>query len=113
MFVLFDSLTGQFNRSRLLDSVNERLLQTRRYHNPACYIVIGLNAYTPQIEDGNVAAAEDAILIAISQQIESSCAPATSSAASASASSASCCRQLPAGRYRGRRAKADRQVHRP
>jgi diguanylate cyclase (GGDEF)-like protein len=70
--VLFDSLTGQFNRSRLLDSVNERLLQTRRYHNPACYIVIGLDSFTPDPVGGNLADAEDAILIALSQHIETS-----------------------------------------
>ncbi len=68
--VLFDSLTGQFNRSRLLDSVNERLLQTRRYHNPACYLVIGLNSYSPEIQNGHAAAVEDAILIALSHHIE-------------------------------------------
>ncbi len=70
--MLFDSLTGQFNRSRLLDSVNERLLQTRRYNNPACYIVVGIGSYSPSASTGNSIAIEDAILIALSQHIEAS-----------------------------------------
>ena len=67
---LYDSVTGQFNRSRLLDSVNEKLLQTRRYGSAACYIVIGLKSYVP-VQDSTVSpASEDAILVAMSQQIE-------------------------------------------
>ena len=70
---LYDSVTGQFNRSRLLDSVNEKLLQSRRYGGPACYFVLGLNSFYVQDDDSAVLpASDDAILIAISQQIESS-----------------------------------------
>ncbi len=69
---LYDSVTGQFNRSRLLDSVNEKLLQTRRYFAAACYIVLGLDSFSSISENGAVSInAENAIIIAMSQQIES------------------------------------------
>ena len=68
---LYDSVTGQFNRSRLLDSVNEKLLQSRRYGAACCYLVLGLDGIEPLDESTPVPASDDHILIAISQQIES------------------------------------------
>jgi diguanylate cyclase (GGDEF)-like protein len=68
---LYDSVTGQFNRSRLLDSVNEKLLQTRRYGSAACYLVVGLNSYAPADHNTEMPSRDDSILIAMSQHIES------------------------------------------
>ena len=66
---LFDSVTGQFNRSRLLDSVNEQLLFTRRYNTAACYLAVGVDfdVYGDEQRDDEVS---DSILIAVSQYIE-------------------------------------------
>jgi diguanylate cyclase (GGDEF)-like protein len=66
---LFDSVTGQYNRSRLMDSVNEQLLYTRRYKSSACYLAVGID-YDIYGEDMRDEAVGDAILISVSQQIE-------------------------------------------
>ena len=66
---LFDSVTGQYNRSRLMDSVNEQLLYVRRYKSSACYLAIGID-YDIYGEDMRDEAVGDAILISVSQQIE-------------------------------------------
>jgi diguanylate cyclase (GGDEF)-like protein len=66
---LFDSVTGQYNRSRLMDSVNEQLLHARRYKSTACYLAVGID-YDIYGEDMRDEAVGDAILISVSQQIE-------------------------------------------
>jgi diguanylate cyclase (GGDEF)-like protein len=64
---IFDSVTGHFNRLRLLDSINEKLLQAKRYASSSCYLVVGID----RIDSFGGEVTRDAALVAVSHGIES------------------------------------------